>query len=92
MADIHSSWQRDFDVYDRLNALGIDLGAQTDAISDPRGRRICNLTFTPSGGEAAATFYDIPDPFEKDEIAIWSAKLCFAAKTEFSHSNLPLFG
>ena len=26
MAEIHSSWQRDFDVYDRLNALGIDLG------------------------------------------------------------------
>ena len=49
MAEIHSSWQRDFDVYDRLNALGIDLGTKADAISDPRGRRICNLTFTPSG-------------------------------------------
>ena len=49
MAEIHSSWKRDFDVYDRLNALGIDLGTKADAISDPRGRRICNLTFTPSG-------------------------------------------
>ena len=49
MAEIHSSWQRDFDVYDRLSALGIDLGTKADAISDPRGRRICNLTFTPSG-------------------------------------------
>ncbi len=49
MAELHSDWQRDFDVYDRIRALGIDLGAKEDTISAPRGRRICSLTFTPSG-------------------------------------------
>ena len=49
MADIHSSWKRDFDVYDRIKELGIDLGKKDDVISDPKGRRICSLTFTPSG-------------------------------------------
>jgi hypothetical protein len=49
MAEIHSTWKRDFDVYDRLKKLGIDLGTKEGSVSDPRGRRICNLTFTPSG-------------------------------------------
>ena len=49
MMDLHSNWKRDFDVYDRINQLGIDLGAREDSISEPRGRRICGLTFTPSG-------------------------------------------
>ncbi len=49
MAELHSSWTRDFDVYDRIQALGIDLGKKEEAIQDPRGRRISMLTFTPSG-------------------------------------------
>lgn len=49
MADLHSDWQRSFDVYERIGALGIDLGARGETISEPRGRRICSLTFTPAG-------------------------------------------
>jgi hypothetical protein len=47
--ELHKSWKRDFDVYDRLKALKIDLGKQEDAVQAPRGRRICTMTFTPSG-------------------------------------------
>ena len=49
MTDIHASWKRNFDVYDRVKELGIDLGDRANTISDPKGRRICSLTFTPSG-------------------------------------------
>lgn len=49
MAEINAKWQRDFDVYDRIKELGIDLGKKEDAIPDPAGRRICMVTFTPSG-------------------------------------------
>lgn len=49
MADLHSDWKRDFDVYERIQALGVDLGTKADTLSAPRGRRICSLTFTPSG-------------------------------------------
>ncbi|MDE3000289.1 MAG: hypothetical protein OXU79_14540 [Gemmatimonadota bacterium] len=49
MAELHSSWHRDFDVYDRLEELGIDLGSREDACPAPQGRRICMATFTPSG-------------------------------------------
>jgi hypothetical protein len=49
MAELHASCRRDFDVYDRLRALGIDLGRREDSISPAKGRRICSLTFTPSG-------------------------------------------
>jgi len=49
MIELHNSWKRDFDVYDRLKGLGIDLGKREDSISPPQGRRICVLTFTPSG-------------------------------------------
>ncbi len=49
MAAVHSSWKRDFDVYDRLKELGIDLGKREESILAPSGRRICMLTFTPSG-------------------------------------------
>lgn len=49
MADLHDSWQRNFDVYDRVKTLGIDLGAREDAVPAPSGRRICMVTFTPSG-------------------------------------------
>jgi hypothetical protein len=47
--DLHKSWQRGFDVYDRLKTLKIDLGGKADSISPPKGRRICGVTFTPSG-------------------------------------------
>ena len=49
MADMHKSWKRDFDVYDRIKALGIDLGKKEESIPAPAGRRICMVTFTPSG-------------------------------------------
>ena len=49
MAELHASWKRDFNVYDRIKALGIDLGRQEDTIQAPKGRRICSVTFTPSG-------------------------------------------
>ena len=49
MADIHASWTRGFDVYDRIKEVGIDLGEKSGTISAPKGRRICSLTFTPSG-------------------------------------------
>lgn len=43
------AWQRDWDVYDRAKELGIDFGKKEDAIPEPTGRRICMVTFTPSG-------------------------------------------
>jgi hypothetical protein len=43
------AWKRDFDVYSRIKELGIDLGRREDVIPIPKGRRICSLTFTPSG-------------------------------------------
>ena len=49
MAELHAGWQRDFDVYDRIKELGIDLGSKEDTIPNPKGRRIAMVTFTPSG-------------------------------------------
>ena len=49
MTDLHGDWQRSFDVYDRITTLGIDLGSKEDTVAPPKGRRICNLTFTPAG-------------------------------------------
>lgn len=46
---LHDSCQRDFDIYDRVKKLGIDLKLQDQVISTPNGRRICSVTFTPSG-------------------------------------------
>ena len=46
---IHDGWKRDFDVYDRIKELGIDLGAKEDAVQAAKGRRIAMVTFTPSG-------------------------------------------
>ena len=34
MAEIHDGWKRDFDVYDRIKELGIDLGAKEDAVRE----------------------------------------------------------
>jgi hypothetical protein len=47
--ELHGSWKRDFDVYERLKDLAIDLGSKEDAVSYPKGRRIASATFTPSG-------------------------------------------
>lgn len=49
MSELHESCKRGFDVYDRLKELGVDLGKREESISAPKGRRICTLTFTPSG-------------------------------------------
>ncbi len=49
MAELHGDWQRSFDVYDRIKELAIDLGTKGEVVSAPKGRRICSLTFTPSG-------------------------------------------
>jgi hypothetical protein len=49
MADLHDGWKRDFDVYERIDKLGIDLKTKEEVLPDPKGRRICMLTFTPSG-------------------------------------------
>ena len=49
MVELHSNWKRNFDVYDRIKELNIDLGEKESAIPAPKGRRICMLTFTPSG-------------------------------------------
>ena len=46
---LHDSCQRDFDIYDRVKELGIDLKSKDQVISAPNGRRICSVTFTPSG-------------------------------------------
>jgi hypothetical protein len=49
MIQLHANWKRDFDVYERLKELGIELGDRENTIPAPQGRRICMLTFTPSG-------------------------------------------
>lgn len=49
MAELHGSWKRDFDVYERIDKLGIDLKTRDEVIPPPKGRRICMVTFTPSG-------------------------------------------
>ncbi len=47
--ELNSTVSREFDVYDRIQTLGLDLRTKDKVISDPKGRRICSLTFTPSG-------------------------------------------
>ncbi len=49
MAELNANWQRDFDVYDRIRELGIDLGEKDSVIPAAAGRRISMVTFTPSG-------------------------------------------
>ena len=49
MVELHRSAMRPFDVYDRLEEMGIELGKKEEVIPPPRGRRICMLTFTPAG-------------------------------------------
>jgi len=49
MTDINKNWKRDFDVYDRIEKLGIDLGKKEEVLPPSTGARLCRLTFTPSG-------------------------------------------
>lgn len=49
MIELPAAWKRAFSVYDRIKELGIDLGKREESVSEPKGRRICVLTFTPSG-------------------------------------------
>jgi hypothetical protein len=49
MLEIQDGWKRQFDVYDRIAQMRMDLGEKSGTISDPKGRRICSLTFTPAG-------------------------------------------
>ena len=49
MLELHNSWKRDFDVYDRVKELGFDLVNEEKSSIPPAGRRICSLSFTPSG-------------------------------------------
>ena len=49
MAELNVKWKRDFDVYERIDKLGIDLKSKAEVVSEPKGRRICGITITPSG-------------------------------------------
>jgi hypothetical protein len=49
MSEINEKWQRDFDVYERIEKLGLDMGTKEEVLPPPKGARICKLTFTPSG-------------------------------------------
>ena len=49
MTDLPQAWRRDFDVYERIERLGIDLKTREEVLPPPRGRRICMATITPSG-------------------------------------------
>ena len=43
------AWKRDWDVYERAKELGIDFKTKEEVIRPIKGRRICSVTFTPSG-------------------------------------------
>lgn len=49
MLRINKKWRRDFDVYDRIKKLGLDMGKREEALAPSKGARICKLTFTLSG-------------------------------------------
>ena len=49
MAELNASWKRDFDVYDRLRELGVDLGKKEEVVPPPGVQRIAQVTFTVSG-------------------------------------------
>lgn len=49
MAELNQSWKRDFDVYDRLRELGVDLGQKEEVVPPPGLQRIAQVTFTVSG-------------------------------------------
>ena len=49
MVELNSSWKRNFDVYDRISRLGIDLGQKEDTLPPPGAENLAQATFTPSG-------------------------------------------
>ena len=49
MSLVNKKWLREFDVYDRIEKLGLDLGTKDEALPPSKGAKICKLTFTPSG-------------------------------------------
>ena len=49
MVELNSSWKRNFDVYDRISRLGIELGQKEDALPPPGVENLAQATFTPSG-------------------------------------------
>ena len=49
MVELKSRWKRNFDVYDRISRLGIDLGQKEDALPPPGAENLAQATFTPSG-------------------------------------------
>ena len=49
MVELNSDWKRNFDVYDRISRLGIDLGKKEDALPPPGAENLAQATFTPSG-------------------------------------------
>ena len=49
MVEMKSRWKRNFDVYDRISRLGIDLGQKEDALPPPGAENLAQATFTPSG-------------------------------------------
>lgn len=48
MFKVNEKWRREFDVYDRIAKLGLDLGTKEEVMPSTAAR-ICKLTFTPSG-------------------------------------------
>ncbi len=49
MVELNSSWKRNFDVYDRISRLGIDLGQKEDSLPPLGVQNLAQATFTPSG-------------------------------------------
>ena len=49
MGDFNKKWKREFDVYDRIKKLGLDLATREEVLPPSKGARICKLAFTPSG-------------------------------------------
>ena len=49
MVELNSGWKRNFDVYDRIGRLGIDLGKKEDTLPPPGAQNLAQATFTPSG-------------------------------------------
>jgi hypothetical protein len=47
--ELPKAWQRDWDVYERAKELGIDFRTEEEVVRGPKGRRICSVTFTPTG-------------------------------------------
>ena len=48
-AIIPDELRRNFDVYDRIKDLGIDLGTREDNVSSIQGRNICGAVIQESG-------------------------------------------